>query len=303
MASNDTWFNILVSYAWLGGSGNFTKNVFQSHRDKEINLMIDSGAFTLFNAPNNKSYKHIDLDQYCNFLSIYGNDCEKYVMLDKIADEKQSKENYEEMIRRGLNPMFVFTMYDKDYSYLNDAVTLNPDVCVAGGVTTKGDWIRKRFQDVYLRTGNTARIHGLGYVTYPDMFRLPLKSVDSSSWAQSSMMYGTLCWFDNGLKSSSYMDILKKKKVMAPKLIENLEKYKISPKDFSDLSNHRGGVNIALLLSMTAWFEYQKVAKRQGLDLYISIGGDGQLNQLKWINEEYNKGTLTYEKYKNRYKP
>jgi len=298
--SNNTFFNILVSYAWLGGSGGFTKNIFNAHKQGDINLMIDSGAFTLFNAANKTSYKHITLDQYCNFLSIYGNDCEKYVMLDKIADEKQSKENYEEMLRRGLNPMFVLTMFDNDMSYLKNAVENNRHICVAGGVTTKGDWLIKRFQDVYNETN--AWIHGLGYVTYPKMFQLPLKSVDSSSWAQSSMMFGAISWFDNGLKNIPYKDILTKKKAIPEKVIELLEKLKVTPKVFSNLDTHRGGINLEILMSVIAWFEYQKVAKRQGLDLFLSIGNDSQLQQMLYINDELQAGTLTYEGYKNRIK-
>lgn len=302
MKSNDTFFNILASYAWMGGSDNFIKNLTSAHREGTINLMIDSGAFTLFNAENRRSYKHINLDQYCNFLSIYGDDCEKYVMLDKIADEKQSKENYEEMLRRGLNPMFVFTMFDNDWEYLNAAVAENPHICVAGGVTTKGDWLTKRFQDVYRNTDQEALIHGLGYVTYPKMYQLPIHSTDSSSWAQSSMMFGVLSWFDNGLKSISYKDVLQKKKPLPKKLIEVMEKLKITPKQFSNLDNHKGGRGMGILLSVVAWFEYQKLSKRKGLDLFLSIGSDSQLQQMLFINEELNAGTLTYERYKNHRK-
>ena len=296
---NDTFFNILVSYAWLGGSSDLTKNVFEASKRGDINLMIDSGAFTLFNAKNKQSYKHITLDGYSNFLDIYGPYCQKYVMLDKIADEKQSKENYEEMVRRGLNPMYVLTMFDNEWDYLNDAVSLNPHVCVAGGVTTKSDWITKRFQDVDMQTNQQALIHGLGYVTYPKMFQLPLKSVDSSSWAQSSMMYGVIPYFDNGLKSVGYKDVLTKKVKLPEQVKEMFEKYKISPKMFSNLDNHRGGRNIAVMMSIVSHFEYQKLAKRKGLDFFLSIGTDGQLQSMLHINDKLNEGTLTYEGFRN----
>ena len=297
--SNNTPFNILVSFAWLGGSGNFTNNLFNESKRGNVNLMIDSGAFTLFNAKKT-NYKHINIDNYCNFLSVYGEYCEKYVMLDKIGNHEESKENYEEMLSRGLNPMFVFTMFDNDYDYLRQAVSHNPHVCVAGGVTTKSDWIIKRYQDVYKET--QALIHGLGFVTYPKMYQLPLHSVDSSSWAQGAQMYGNLMYFDNGMKSVAYKDILTKKRKMPTKLIETMEMLKMTPKQFSNLENHKGGDNIGTLLSIVANLEYQKVSKRLGLDLFLSIGNDNQFQHMLYINDKLNEGTLTYEKYRNRKK-
>ncbi len=294
MLVNNTSFNILVSYAWMGGSGTFTKTLFDASKNGTINLMIDSGAFTLFNSKT--AYKHINLESYCNFLKIYGEYCEKYVMLDVIANEEQSKINYEYMLNEGLNPMFVFTMFDTDYKYLKQAVANNPHICVAGGVTTKGDWMVKRYQDVFMKT--QAKIHALGYVKYPEMFQLPLNSVDSSSWAQSSQMYGGIVWYDNGLRVVPYKDILTKKVKMDIKLIEILEKLKVSPKIFSNVETHKGGKSLGTLLSIIANMELQKVAKRNDLNFFLSIINEKQLIQMIKINEALNEGNLTYEKFK-----
>lgn len=294
--SNNTHLNILASFAYLGKSKPFTELIFNLSKNNVANIMIDSGAFTLFNAKKNESW--LNLDGYCKFLDIYGHLCEKYVMLDVIGDDDKSKINYELMIQRGFNPMFVFTMADNDYRYLKEAVIKNPNVCVAGGVTTKGDWMTKRFQDVYLKTN--AKIHGLGYVTYPKIFQLPLKSVDSSSWIQASQVYGIINFFDNGLKSLSYKDILTKKKKIPEKLMIILEKIKISPKIFSDLNNHKGSKSIANLCGVIAYIEYQKLSKRLGVDLFLAAANELQIKQLVYINEEYSKGTLTYEKFKNK---
>ena len=294
MLVNNTPFNILVSYAWMGGSGTFTKTLFDASKRGIINLMIDSGAFTLFNAKT--AYKHINLESYCNFLKIYGEYCEKYVMLDVIANEEESKRNYEYMLEEGLNPMFVFTMFDNDYKYLKQAVANNPHICVAGGVTTKSDWIVKRYQDVYMKT--QAKIHALGYVKYPQMFQLPLNSVDSSSWAQSSQMYGGLVHYDNGLKVIPHKDILTKKVKMPVKMIEILEKLKVTPKVFSNLETHKGGNSLGTLLSILANMELQRVAKRNDLNFFLSIINERQLLQMIKINDSWNEGTLTYEKFK-----
>ena len=294
MKSNNTHLNILVSFAWLGGSGTFTKTMFNASMNGDINLMIDSGAFTKFNSKT--QYKHITLENYCNFLKIYGDQCEKYVMLDVIANEEESKRNYEYMLDEGLNPMFVLTMFDNEWSYLKEAVQHNPHVCVAGGVTTKSDWIVKRYQDVYRKS--QAKIHALGYVTYPKMFQLPLCSVDSSSWAQSSQMYGGIVWFDNGLKIKPYMDFLTGKEKLPQALILTLEKLKVTPKQFSNLDTHKGGRSLGTLLSIIANIELQKVAKRNNLNFFLSIINEHQLIQMMKINEAWHTGKLTYELFK-----
>ena len=296
MISNNTHFNILVSFAYLGKSKSFCNSIFSLSEQGIANVMIDSGAFTLFNAKEKKGW--LNLDGYCDFLDTYSHKVEKYVMLDVIGNDEASKQNYEIMLNRGYNPMFVFTIADNDYTYLKDAVNNNAHLCVAGGVTTKGDWMTKRFQDVYSKT--QAKIHGLGYVTYPKIYQLPLHSIDSSSWIQATQVYGTIPWFDNGMKGISYRDVLTKKKKIPIKLIELLEKFKISPNEFSNLNNHKGGLSIGNLLGIVAYIEYQKLSKRNNKNLFLAAANEKQIKDLAYINIEYEKGTLTYEKYKNR---
>lgn len=176
---NNVSFNILASYAYLNNDKVFCDWCFGLHKDGIANVMIDSGAFTLHNAKQKRDW--LTVDNYCRFLEKYENYCEKYVMLDVVGNDIQSKKNYELMVSRGFEPMFVLTMFDKDWQYLNETLGTNPNICVAGGVTTKGDWMTKRFQDVSVHTGKRAKVHGLGYVTFPKMFQVPLVSVDSSS--------------------------------------------------------------------------------------------------------------------------
>lgn len=296
MISNNTYFNILVSFAYLGKSKSFCDATFKLSEEGTANVMIDSGAFTLFNAKTKSSW--LNLDGYCSFLDSYGHKVEKYVMLDVIGDDEGSKRNYEIMLKRGYNPMFVFTMADNDFTYLKDAVNNNPHLCVAGGVTTKGDWMTKRFQDVYKKT--QAKIHGLGYVTYPKIYQLPLHSIDSSSWIQASQVYGILNYFDDGMKGISYKDALRGKKKIPSKLIEMMEKLKISPKEFSDIKNHQGNRSISTILGILAYIEYQKLSKRKDRNLFLAVANESQINHLSYINEELQKGTLTYEKFKSK---
>ena len=83
------------------------------------NVMIDSGAFTIYNS---KTVSKLNLDSYCNYLEDNAHKVEKYVMLDVVKDKEKTKANYETMLNRGFNPMFVFTEYDNDWGYVRKAV-------------------------------------------------------------------------------------------------------------------------------------------------------------------------------------
>jgi hypothetical protein len=214
-------------------------------------------------------------------------------MLDVIGNDKKSKENYELMLKKGLNPMFVFTMVDNDFNYLKDATKNNIDVCVAGGVTTKGDWMRKRYQDVYNKT--SAKIHGLGYVKYPDMYQLPLASVDSSSWIQASQVYGSLGYFNNGMKSVAYVDVLKKQKKLPYELQRILEQIKLTPKEFSNLENHKGSASIGSLIGIMAYINYQKYSKKNGVDLFLAASSIYAVQTINHINN--NLDNITYKEW------
>lgn len=295
MLSNDTYLNVLVSFAYVGKSKKFTELVFGASADQRINVMIDSGAFTLhFAKPGKLSW--INLDNYCKFLDMYSQYAEKYVNLDVINNDAQSRNNYETMLERGYNPMYVFTSYDTDYEYLKFAVTQNPHICVSGGLLSNRQWIRKRYQDVYKHSGGL--LHALGFVKFPDMLQLPLHSVDSSTWIQGAQIYGILKWWDNGIQGIQHREVFNRKRVMPPKLTELLDKYQVSVKDFNEKENHHKQQSIEGLLSTVAYIEYQKYCKARGLNLFLACSTTRQVENIIWVDEQMSNGTLTYDKFK-----
>lgn len=297
MKSNNTHFNVLASFAYLYKDKSFRDLFFSLHREGTINGMIDSGAFTLFNAKENREW--LTLDNYCRFLEEYADDCEKYVMLDKVGDDKQSKINYETMVKRGFKPMFVLTMFDNDLSYFRDTMNVNNHCCVAGGVTTKGNWMTKRFQQAYKASDKKALIHGLGYVTFPKMLQLPLNSVDSSSWIIGAQKFGLLAWFEGGIKKKLYKEIIQERKVPEG-LRKVLDEIEVTVPQFVDYNNFRGTSSVSNLLSLIAYYKYQRYCHMYGLKLFLATGPTG-IKDLQWINE--NIDNPTYErflKYKRR---
>ena len=292
----DTHLNILISYAYMT-SPQFCERVRQLVEAGIINVMIDSGAFTKHNAKGD--FSHVNLEDYCKFLEKYGDMSEKYVMLDVVGNAEKSRANYEVMINKGLNPMFVMTMFDKDYAYMRECVKRNPNICVAGGVTTKSSWLLKRFQDIYRYSNQEAKIHGLGYVTYPKMMQLPLFSVDSSSWKAASLRFGSLQYFDNGLKAISYKDVLRGNSKLTLKQQKVLANLRISPSMFCNVEYHKGGYSIESLGGIHANITLQKVCKRNHLDYFLAVSGLQDLEKIVYVDSNYND--LSYEKFRNEF--
>lgn len=311
MLSNDTSLNILWSYAYANKKDKLADWITGLSRSGEINLMIDSGAFTKYNADlkgKSKEFSFINVDDYCKWLETYGQYVEKYVSLDVIMQHEKTKNNYELMLKRGFNPMWVLTHFDNDWDYLNAAVDNNPHVCVSGGANSNGDWIKSRYQNAFKRTGGRIKTHGLGYVKYPSMLQLPLHSVDSSSWVKAAA-YGNIVHFnrkDNrGLQVTPHKDYTSGKKKIDDELGTLLDKIEVSKKDWVEAFTLNGkylssssGVTLARMLAIIANLEYQKMTYSKGLRLFLAIGGK-DLEQIVYIHREWKAGTLKWNKHKN----
>lgn len=271
----------MVSYAYLGKSPSFLDLLIKYVSNGTINLMIDSGAFTAYNGRLERSY--INVEEYSQFLHSYAKYSEKYVMLDVVGNAVKSKENYEQMLAKGLNPMFVVTMFDNDYDYIRQAVNQNPNICVAGGATTKSDWMTNRFINVYNETSGKAKIHGLAYVTFPRMLQLPLKSVDSASWKLSALRFGNIAFFNKGLKSINYNDVFKGREKLSEHQIRILHKLGVTVDEFKNLKYHKGNYLIACYSNIYANILMQKYCMDRGLDFFLSISNSRDLKKYIYV--------------------
>lgn len=292
----DTHLNVLVSYAYMTNP-QFCDRVRQVVNAKKVNIMIDSGAFTKFNAKG--EFSHVNIDDYCRFLERYSDMAEKYVMLDVIGNAEASKKNYLKMISRGLNPMFVVTMYDTDYDFMREAVKRNHNICVAGGATTKSKWMQKRYQDIFRFSNQEARIHGLAFVTYPLMLQLPLFSVDSSSWKAAPLRFGSLQYFNRGLKGLSYKDVLRGRKSLSLEQQKVLRNLKVTPQMFSNMEYHKGNFSMEALSGLHANITMQKVCKRNKLDYFLAASNLMDLEKILYVNDNYND--LDYLKFRKEF--
>jgi len=291
---NNIFNNVLVSYEYLRANDAFSDLCFQLHKDGKINLMIDSGAFSVYKKPH---AKELTVEDYAGFLKSNHETCNKYVTLDVIGNQKETESNYKKMISLGLNPMYVLTMANEKLDLVKEAVENQPYICVAGGFSTKGDWIKQRFQKTYNMTEGKAQIHGLAYVNFKDMFALPLQSVDSSSWL-SGARFGTLTYFSrsSGLKKVAIKDVVTGKVKISQELKETFFAHGIQPKHLKENKYKTGSNSVMSYLDTIANIEYQKYAKRQGLDYFLACATTQYLiNYTSAVIALENK--LTYEQW------
>lgn len=295
MRSVDTPINLLLSFAYGGKAQAFAAEVFGLAKENRANVMIDSGAFTAF---NNKGYDFLTLDNYCKFLDTWADCAEKYVMLDKIGDDAGTRRNYETMLARGYNPMFVVTMFDNDWGYIKNAVDHNRHLCVAGGATVKNDWLVQRFQRVMKATDNRARIHGLAYVTFPKMMMLNLESVDSSSWVQSSQTYGnTGIFYPDGIKQLDKKSVVSRLKRKEPVITRVMDELKVRPEHFDLPDFKSGAASVITYISVAEHLKMQRYVYRRGLRLFFAIGNRGQLRQVRYFIENPKPSYESFVKY------
>jgi len=293
---NDTHLNVLISYAYMYGQERFLNYIKEQTCRGTINLMIDSGAFTKHNSK--QSMQHVNVADYCKFLQEWQHYCEKYVMLDVVGNAPQSKLNYQTMLDCGLNPMFVATMFDKDYEGIRKAVERNRNICVAGGVTTKSDWMTKRFQDIWKQTNGKALMHGLGYVTYPKMLQLHLRSVDSSTWKTGAARFGQTFFFsmeDNRTYMLLQKDIRTGRAKFPLALRRQLAKLEIPAKLYFTEEAHHGENNVNTFINIYNSILLQKYCKRYGLEYFMAVGSISDLRRIVYVSE--NISNITYTEY------
>ena len=161
--------NLLVAYPYM------TADMVRLLNDNqtEIRFLLDSGAFTAW-----KAGKSINVDDYCRFIESLPFKPWRYFTLDVIGDPAGSLSNYEIMLRRGFNPVPIFTR-GEDVSVLEDYYKTSEVVGVGGLVLTKGN---KGFVNGIMQKVGKRKVHWLGFtsLTYIKAWRPYM--CDTSSW-------------------------------------------------------------------------------------------------------------------------
>lgn len=157
--------------------------------ETQIRFLLDSGAFTAW-----KAGKTINLDEYCKFIESLPFKPWRYFTLDVVGDPAATLKNYETMLRRGFNPVPIFTR-GEDPLVLEDYYKTSDVVGIGGLVKTEKN---KGFVKGIMKRAAGRRVHLLGFTNMNFIRALKPYMADSSSW-QSAQMYGSVCvYFGNG---------------------------------------------------------------------------------------------------------
>ncbi len=187
-------------YAVAGSRTDKSKEGDKEKRMKELELFLDSGAFSAFTQG-----EVIDIQDYIIFIKKYKKYLTHYAVLDVIppppgvATEedyaKSAKATYRNqriMEKAGLKPVPCFH-YGEKAKWLNKYIEQGPFLVALGGmVPVKSKelkpWLDRMFRDHICGDDGMPKthIHGFGMTTVELMCRYPWYSVDSTSWVKSS---------------------------------------------------------------------------------------------------------------------
>ena len=249
-------------------------------QEHQINFLLDSGAFTAF-----KSGNPIKLDDYCKFIDALPIKPWRYFALDVIGNSKATMENYKEMVRRGYNPIPVFT-HGQPFEDIEEYYKTT-DMIGCGGLADKYGprslfYLKKVFQHTKGR-----KVHLLGY-TSPEYIKFfkPF-SCDSSSWTRAQR-YG-LC--DIYVGQGKYIQLSRRQAINKPKpaIIEALRQLGFTLGDFAKEDNWRKA-NIASIVSARSWIKYMIDAdKNIKTKIFLAMGDvpnlTRALKEWKWWND------------------
>jgi hypothetical protein len=295
MKLQSTKLNVLYSYAYLRSNKALETELLLLSEKGLINLLIDSGAFTAHNSGN-----PIDLPAYIEACKRYDGRCWQYVALDVIEDKEQTQENLNLMAKANLKPMPVLTT-DEDVSMAMDMVAFNPHIGVPGGTRTKGDWMKQRFQQVDKVTDGYAKIHGLGYVTFPEMYQLPLKTVDSSTWTMGRR-FGRVHYFDKreGMKGFTVQEMKQAKAQDIPGKLKNMwTSMGLNPKDRFKEEYYSGRDTFNNYTITEAYLDQFLYSRQQGLEFFFVCGDLIDIATIGAIDKcRHEKGRVVYSRVK-----
>ena len=268
MRSPSNKYQILVSYAlW-----NNKALEYQIIKDKDIDLFLDSGAFTNYNTGKEK----VKLDDYIHFIKEHKQIVWNYINLDVIGDEKQSEHNYQIMKNAGLNPIPVFTRMNitpkKRAEILTDMCNKNPFIALGGvaGMNTKKGFEYLKNVCHFIKRNTKTKFHILGCGSLSIAQQIKPYSMDSST---SSLMasFGEIGLFDKN-KCGVLRIGRKTKKSILIKNAKLIKKYGLNPKILaSDLFWNTANNDFRACLNLYSYFKMQQFLKRHNVTHFQAL--------------------------------
>lgn len=180
-------FPVLVSYAY---AKNDEDAFARLARNPKIDLLLDSGAFTVFNTG-----REIKLSDYCDFIGKWQKHLFAYIALDVIGNKLDTYENLNRMIRNGYTPVPVHLRAD-DERRMDQLFEMSDYVCLAG-LKRSGAGTPREYLAAKMKWAKGRKTHWLGYCR-EQLFNLGPFSVDASTWCNGVKFGSIAVYIGNG---------------------------------------------------------------------------------------------------------
>jgi len=246
--------NLLMAYPYV--KADVLKLLLERRRD--IRLLVDSGAFTAW-----KLGKPIKLDDYCRFLESLPVKPWRYFMLDVVGDPKTTLENYALMLKRGFNPIPIFTRGECP-SVLDDYYKTS-DVVGLGGIGQK-EYVKGIMKHVGSR-----KCHWLGFTNLSFIKYFKPYMADSSSWNIGARYASCPLYLGRG-QSLIY---LQKKNVRAqlrnPQIVNAIQSLGLNPNDLMKTEKWNGGQSVTFKIGARSMRRLtEDVQTKLGTNLFLA---------------------------------
>jgi len=197
-----------------GRLNNGMKDVLQKYSGR-MSFFLDSGAFSVYNKVTD-----MDLNDYCDFVRLYGKKFDIVAALDVIGNGDESFKNYRYMIANGADhDNFILTWHrGESFDFIPKYVSMSDYIGIGGmvgafDIRLKIFLMRKAIAMIHELDRKT-RIHLFG-VSDPFLLRLfggDVDSSDSTTWnrgekfGQLSALRGNMCFdYQGGRIKNHYL--------------------------------------------------------------------------------------------------
>ena len=271
-----TPLNILIAYPYC--SARYLSIV--DSLGSSIRFVLDSGAFTSW-----KLGKEIRLDDYCKFIETLPVKPWRYFTLDVIGDPEATMKNYQTMLRRGFNPVPIFTR-GEDPSVLDDYYETSDVVGVGGLVGTEGN--RGFVKGIMDKIGER-RVHWLGFTHLEFLKHFRPYMCDTSAW-ESVARYGQLRLY---MGRGKFTTLIKKDFANKPdeEVLSRIRSLGIDPYKLAKEEHWRGSYSTAReLAAYNSVSLSMDVEKNIGTKYFLAVAAICGFNLVARAYRDFTKG-------------
>jgi len=268
--------NILVAYPYL------TADALAMLRNagNRVRWVLDSGAFTAW-----KTGKIIDLDEYCRCIESLPVAPWRYFVLDVVGDPQRTRENYETMLRRGLNPVPIFTRGEKRAAL--DEYYKTSDVVGFGGLVGTKASSRLAYVHSTVKANKGRRVHLLGFTQMDHIKALRPYMCDSSSWEAAKRYGGAFVYM--GLGRFVLFNRKSAQEKPSADIVERMYAMGFPVSELAQEAKWRGRGGLSRKVSAASWIcASMELERNVGTHLFLSVT---ELTAMRVLIEQHERLT------------